>query len=87
MYSETKKKTPNMASATRSMTRSRPRRSRFLKSERSSIGTRWCSSSSTNAVRPIAATAKQAEDPRRGPAVRVRLDQRVDEREQPDRRT
>ena len=63
-----------------------PANVRLRKSERSSIGSRWCSSSSTNAASATAAIAKQAEDPRRGPAVLVGLDQPVGEREQPDAR-
>ena len=58
----------------------------FRKSERSSIGSRWCSSSSTNATERDHCDREQPEDPRRRPAVAVGLDQRVDEREQADRR-
>ena len=49
-----------MASATRSMIPFAPAKVGLRKSERSSIGTRWCSSSSTNAVSPITAMAKHA---------------------------
>jgi hypothetical protein len=55
-----KKKTPNMASATSSMVRFAPLKVEFLKSERSSIGTRWRCSSSTKVASPTTATAKLA---------------------------
>ena len=64
---------------------SRRRSVRFRKSDRSSIGSRWCSSSRMNATSATAAIANEAEDPRRRPAVVVRLDQPVAEREQADR--
>ena len=56
MYSETKKKTPNIASATRRMAMFAPVKVLFRKSERSSIGSRWWVSSSTKATSMTAAT-------------------------------
>ena len=56
------------------------------KSERSSIGSRWRSSSRTNATSATAAIANATRIRVERPAVVVRLDQRVAEREQPERR-
>jgi hypothetical protein len=58
--SELKKKMPNMASVTSPIAAFAPAKVAFLKSERSSIGMRWCSSSRTNAARAAAATANSA---------------------------
>src|ERR671922_190564 len=60
-----KKKTPNIASATRSTARLAPVKVPFLNKLRSSIGIRWCRSSSTNATSMTMATAK---------ALRIRAD-------------
>ena len=57
MYSETKKKTPNIASATRSMTRFAPVYVRLRKSSSGSIGSRRRRSITTNAASETAAMA------------------------------
>ena len=57
--SELKKKIPNIASATSPIAALAPANVAFLKSERSSIGTRWRSSSSTNVVSATAANANR----------------------------
>ena len=57
MYSETKKKVPNIASPTKSIAAFAPLNVRLRKSERSSIGARWCRSSSPNVTSATAAIA------------------------------
>ena len=49
---------PNIASVTRIATMFAPRKVPLRKSERSSSGSRWCISSSTNAAKDTAATTK-----------------------------
>ena len=56
--SELKKKTPNIARATSSITVFAPANVGFLKSDRSSIGTRCRSSRRTKVTSAAAATAK-----------------------------
>ena len=87
MKSEMKKKTPNIARETSSATVFAPANVGLRNSVMSNIGSRWCSSSRTKAVPETAATREEAEDQRRRPALAVRLDQRVDEREERDART
>ena len=58
MYSETKKKTPNIASATRSIARFAPVYVRLRNSSSGSIGARWRRSSWTNARSETAASTK-----------------------------
>ena len=54
-----KKKTPNMASVTRRATTFAPAKVELRKSERSSIGERWCSSSRTKAASETAERTKR----------------------------
>ena len=64
MNRETKKKTPNIASETRSATVFAPAKVGLRKSVTSNIGSRWCSSSRTNAVPAISGEREEAEDQR-----------------------
>ena len=59
-------------------------RSGSRNSERSSIGRRWCSSSSDEGAERDRGEGEHRQDERRSPGVMVRLDQRVRQREQPD---
>ncbi len=59
MYSETKKNTPNIASATRSMAAFAPAKVGLRNRPRSSIGTCERISMTTNPTRPTAATTKE----------------------------
>ena len=86
MYSETKKKTPNIASATRSIDEVRARVRAVAEELEREHRVAAAALDDDEGRERDDGEHERADDPRRGPAVRVRLDQAVRQREEADRR-